>query len=129
MDKSGRENIDPRLLALMDKAVTEQGLFVKDLSAGDVVEIYTKSGNVYILEVLDPATHKVRARDKNGSLSREPVETYANGSSLTGTGTMVRAGWIAPGYRFLLGNVLMTKTEKVAVNGLWVLPAADEGKN
>lgn len=129
MSASGRENIDPRLLALMDKTASEEGIFVQDLQVGDTVEIHTKSGNVYTLEVLDPATHRVRARDKNGSLSKEPVETYAQGSSLTGTGTMIKVGWLAMGYRFTLGNILMSRTERVVVNGIQVLPKADESRN
>lgn len=129
MPESGRGNVDPRLLTLMDKAVIEHGVHVQDLSVGDVVEIHTKSGNVYTLEVVDPTSHKVKACDKSGNLSREPVETYANGSSLTGTGTMIRMGWIAVGYRFVLGNVLMARTEKVVVNGVQVLPEADQSRN
>lgn len=129
MAESGRKNIDPRLLALIDKAETEQGLFVENLSAGDVVEMHTKSGNVYTFEVLDPATRKVKARDQRGTLSKEPVETYANGSSTSGTGTMIRMGWMAVGYRFVLGNALMTRTERVIVNGVQMLPRADHGKN
>lgn len=120
MADEGRKHVDPRLLALMDKAGVERGLNVEELSAGDVVRIETHSGNVYTMEVLDPKKRRVKA--KGGKLGAKFVETYANGSSLTGTGTMIRLGWIALGYRFLLGLHLLSPTRRVTLNGFTVLP-------
>lgn len=123
----GRKHIDPRLLALMDKAEKEDGLFVQDLKAGDVVVIRTRN-HMYVLKVFDPEERKVEATS-NGQYFPEPTITYANGSSLTGTGTMIKMGWIAIGYRFLLGNVLLSETQSTTINGVQILPFANKTVN
>lgn len=111
----GREFIDPRLLALMDKAEKESGIFIKDLKTGDIVEIETRN-SVYTLKILDPQKNKVEMISTNSN-KPGPEVTYANGSSLTGTGNMVKLGWLAPDYRFSIGNWFTTRVNRIKVNG------------
>lgn len=127
MSEEGRKHIDPRLLALMDKAEKEDGLFIRDLKAGDTVTIRTRN-HMYVLKIIDPEERKVEAIS-NGQYFQEPAITYANGSSLTGTGTMIKSGWIAVGYRFLLGNIVLSETQSVTVNGVQILPFTSKTVN
>lgn len=120
MSEEGRKHIDPRLLALIDKAEKDDGLFIQDLKAGDIVTIRTLR-HMYVLKVLDPEGRKVEAMS-NGTYFQGPTITYARGSSLTGTGTMVKIGWIAVGYRFCLGKFVLLPTQSVSLNGVQILP-------
>lgn len=121
-EDSGRDNIDPKLLALMDEAEEKDGINIKDLKKGDVVEIVTKN-HIYKLLVLNSAEIEVQATS-NGSYPTEdePMVTCLVGSSLTGTGRMVRVGWIMPGYRLCLGDLVLSATQGIRVNGKKVLP-------
>lgn len=119
-EDSGRDYIDPRLLALMDEAEKKDGINIKDLKKGDVVEIVTKN-HIYKLLVLNPAEIEVQAASNGPSLT-EPMVTGFVGSSLTGTGTMVSVGWIMPGYRVCLGDLVLSATQEIRVNGKKVLP-------
>lgn len=113
--QEGRKHIDPRLLALMDAAEKEKGIFIQNLQSGDHVEVITRN-TVYNLKVIDPKKHEVEVTS-NGKFMPGPTITYVEGSSLTGRGTMIKIGWIAPGYRLLLGGGLLSTTQKVSVNG------------
>lgn len=125
MSDKGRKNIHPRLLALIDKAEKEDGLFIQDLQIGDTVTIRTRN-HMYVLKVLDPKERRVEATS-DGQYFQKPTITYAHGSSLTGTGTMVKIGWIAIGYCFCLGQLTLSLTQSITVNGVRVFPPTDEG--
>ena len=96
-------------------AAQQRGLRVEDLAVGDAVTVETIN-SVYALRVLDPAARKVLAAG-NGKHFPTPVETYVNGSSMTGTGSMVRLGWIGAGFPLWIGNVLVTEVQRILVNG------------
>lgn len=124
--EEGYKHIDQRLLDLIDLASLEDGIFVDKLKAGDLVEIHTKN-HVYTMKIINPETKEVEATSNSPHIT-EPTRTFANGSSLTGTGTMVKLGWIAVGYRFYLGNIFLSKTQKVVVNGVQILPRLNNTK-
>ena len=86
MDKShsGRQHIDPRLLALIDKAEGEESLDLKSLRKGDVVSVQTRN-TVYTMKVLDPENGKVLvnsdghhvAQETNGTVLAQPLLVQA----------------------------------------------------
>jgi len=107
--ESGRKHVDSRLLVLMDKARGEAGVKVQDLQVNDVLEVETESGSVYTLKVLNPKELMVEA--SGGKFG--PKLTTAHVSNC-----------IAVGNRFIVGNVLLSETCVVKVNGVQVLPCA-----
>jgi len=116
-----REGWGKPLLRLMDQAAREDGVWIRDLSAGDTVTVVTRNTR-YELRILDPERQLVRATS-DGKYVTEPTELCIQGSSLTGTGTMVRTGWVAVGYRLLLGaDLLLSETREVHLNGIKILP-------
>lgn len=78
------------------------------------------------MKVTDPKNNKVLVTS-NGQRVTEETEGTIGGSSLTGTGTMVKVGGIAVGLRLVLfvrgaGELLLSATQEVRVNGTKVLP-------
>ena len=114
MSHEGRQNIDPRLLAIIDEAERKTGIFVSSFKNGDVVEITTKN-HVYRFEMKDSEGRALMTSNNPDYLG--PEEAVIVGSSLTGTGTMVKMGLIAPDYRLWIGNILLSRTQSVKVNG------------
>ena len=126
-NESGRENIDPRLLNLIDKSENMSWLFVKSLKRGDVLEVQTKN-TLYAMKVLNPETGEVLV-NSNGSTVTKESKGIVTGTTLTGYGTMVKIGGITIGFRLVLwvqdlGEAILTATQEVRVNGVKVLPTA-----
>ena len=96
-------------------AARQTGLRIEDCAVGDLVEVKTVS-TTYVLKVLDPAGRKVEVRG-GAKHFLEWTTTYVNGSSMTGSGSMARLGWIGVGFRLWLGNILLSETQRITVNG------------
>lgn len=113
------------LESAVEFAARQKGLRIEDCAAGDVVTVETMN-SVYRLRVTDPASREVEVRG-TGDHFRSPVVTFVNGSSMTGTGAMVRLGWIGVGFPLWLGNVLLTPTRRILVNGKLFQEQAPDG--
>lgn len=103
------------LESAVDFAAKQKGLSVTACAVGDVIELTTMH-NTYTLTLLDPA-RKFVSVEGSGEHFSEPTETFVNGSSMTGTGSMVRGGWIGAGFRLWLGIVFITEVRSIKVNG------------
>lgn len=121
----GRAHLDPRLLSLIDETDGLSWLFVDKLQKGDVLEVQTLN-TLYTMKVIDPETGKVLV---NSNGKRITQETPANvwGTTLTGTGTMVKMKGIAVGLRLVIfvegiGELILSATQEARVNGEKVLP-------
>lgn len=125
----GRKHIDPRLLSLIDASEEISWLFIKNLKRDDVVEVQTIH-TLYTMKVVDPEKGQVLVTSNGKKITKEVNGTVC-GSSLTGTGTMMKMGGIAVGLRLVLfaqgmGELLLSFTQKVSVNGFEVLPGQSE---
>ena len=122
---SSRECIEPRLLSLLDKSEEMPWLFVNRLQEGDTLEVQTKN-TLYTMLVMEPTEGKVLA-NSNGLHIKQETETIVAGTTLTGTGTMVKVGGITIGLQLVLfakgiGELVLSATKEVRVNGVQVLP-------
>ena len=85
---------------------------------------------LYTMKIIDPADNKV-VINSNGRHITEETEGFVGGSSLSGTGTMMKMGGIAIGLRLVLfvekaeksGEMLLSSTKEVRVNGIRMLPS------
>lgn len=135
MDKgpSGRNHVDPRLLSLIDKSEQEPWLFMKDLNKGDVLEVQTMD-TLYTMKVTDPEKGRVLV-NSNGRHITQETEATVSGSTITGTGTMMKIGGITVGLRLILfikgvDELILSLTQEVRVNGFKILPVEhDESVN
>lgn len=121
------------------ETVEQKGVFINDFPAGSVITIRTRD-YTYHMMLIDPKTGKVEVTTSRGDHKDSRVEKisgpiHALGSSLTGTGAMVKSKWIAVGFSFQLGYEIqelepgllsiglnLQQTESVSVNGKQILP-------
>ncbi|MDA2935623.1 hypothetical protein MYX06_00170 [Patescibacteria group bacterium AH-259-L05] len=121
-------NLDPRLSARIDKTAKEDGISVKKLQVGDVIEIDTLN-HTYRLKMLDPKTSKVEVSSDDPFFIR-PVTTHAIGSNLTNYWGSVKQGLIMVGYSFALGrDIYLPLTQTVRINGVQILPRDTKDTN
>lgn len=127
MNKSdpGRQYIDPRLLALMDDSEEREGLDIRHLRKGDVVSLHTRN-TIYTMEVVNPEQGQVLV-NSNGERISQLMEGRVLGTTLTGTGTMVKIYTVILGLRLCLfvegiGELILSSTQSVLVNGTQILP-------
>ena len=130
MDKehSGREHIHPSLLSLIDMSDEVPWLFVRDLKNGDVLEIQTRN-TLYTMKVTDPENGKVMV-NSNGQRITQEAEASVLGTTITGTGTMVKYRGITVGLSLVVfvkgvGELILSPTQEVRVNGFKALPLED----
>lgn len=81
-----------------------EGIQIKDCAVGDRIAVTTRNTR-YVLEVLDPAERRVLVTS-DGKKVTTPTEMHVIGITLTGTGTMVKLGFLAVGYRLCIGPLL-----------------------
>jgi len=86
---SGRQYIDPRLLALIDQSEKEESLDMRNLRSDDVVSLQTVN-TLYVMKVLDPEKGTVMVSSNGSHISDVPRAGSVMGTTLTGTGTMVK---------------------------------------
>src|SRR3989338_9964195 len=86
---SGRQHIDPRLLVLMDQAEKEESLDMRVLRKNDVVSLQTMN-TLYTMLVMDPERGTVMVSSNGSHISDVPRAGSVMGTTLTGTGTMVK---------------------------------------
>lgn len=123
---NGREHIDPRLLNLIEWANEQPWLFVKNLRQGDILEIQTQN-TLYTMKIINPENGDVLVTSDGKHITKE-TPAYIWGTTLTGTGTMIKMGSITVGFRLILsveglGVLRLSPTKEVRVNGVKVLPA------
>jgi len=120
------QHMGPYLLSLTEQSEGMTWIFMKNLRVGDVLEVQTPD-TIYDMKVIDPEKGKVLVKS-SGRHNREETEAVVIGSSLTGTGTLVKLRGIAFGLRLCLyvksvDELLLSATQEVRVNGTKVLPA------
>ncbi len=128
MDKEhlGREHIEPRLLSLVDASEEVPWLFIKNLNVGDILEVQTRK-TLYTIKVTNPKSGSATI-NSNGRHVTQEIDGSVLGTTLTGTGTMVKMGGIAIGFRLVLfvngiGELILSSTQEVRINGFKILPA------
>ena len=95
--EQGRAHWHPKLLQLMDEAEKELGIFIQFRDKKDLIKIETDKAT-YELRVINPKEREVVFLDNNTNRILKNANGVIIGSSLTGTGTMVKLGWIAENY-------------------------------
>ena len=123
---SGRQHIDPRLLVLMDQAEKEESLDMRVLRKNDVVSLQTMN-TLYTMLVLDPERGTVMVSSNGSHISDVPRAGSVMGTTLTGTGTMVKLRTIVLNLRLCLfveglGQLRLSRTQSVSVNGVKIIP-------
>ena len=133
MDKNhpGRQYIDPRLLALMDKVEEEESLDLNSLRKDDVVFVQTRN-TIYTMKVLDPKKGRVLVNSNGEHVAQETNGTVL-GATLTGTGTRVKLNTIILGLRLCVfieggGELIFSPTQRVSVNGCRIFPIDKNNK-
>ena len=129
MDKNhpGRQNIDPRLLASIDAAEEEDSLNLSGLKKDDVVSVRTRN-TVYTLKMIDLSRGNAEVLiNSNGRHVTRETRGRVLGTILTGTGSMVKSNTIVLGLRLCvwvegLGELRLSATQEVSVNGMKILP-------
>ena len=129
---SGRQYIDPRLLALIDQSEKEESLDMRNLRSDDVVSLQTVN-TLYVMKVLDPEKGTVMVSSNGSHISDVPRAGSVMGTTLTGTGTMVKLRTIILNLRLCLfvggiGELRLSATQSVSVNGIRIMPI-DRSKN
>lgn len=124
-DRSGRDHIDPELLSMIDESDKSDWIFVKNLKKDDLLEIQTMN-TLYTMKVTDPEKRRVLVHSTGRHITEEVNGTVV-GTTLTGTGTMVKMGGITPFLELVLwvegkGELILSPTQEVRVNGKRVLP-------
>src|SRR3989338_1707555 len=144
---SGRQHIDPRLLVLMDQAEKEESLDMRVLRKNDVVSVQNKHrvksvhclkrnndvlsrqtmNTLYTMLVLDPERGTVMVSSNGSHISDVPRAGSVMGTTLTGTGTMVKLRTIVLNLRLCLfveglGQLRLSRTQSVSVNGVKIIP-------
>lgn len=127
MDKShpGRQHIDPRLLALIDKSEEEESLDIGSLRKGDVISLQTRN-TLYTMQVVDPENGQVIVSSTGGHVT-EATKGVVVGTTITGSGTMIKLRTIIFSLRLCLfvqgkGELILSATQSVLVNGIKILP-------
>jgi len=123
---SGRQYIDPRLLALIDQSEKEESLDMRNLRSDDVVSLQTVN-TLYVMKVLDPEKGTVMVSSNGSHISDVPRAGSVMGTTLTGTGTMVKLRTIILNLRLCLfvggiGELRLSATQSVSVNGIRIMP-------
>lgn len=129
-DHPGRQYIHPDLLQMIDEGEKGQWVFMKDLKAGDILEVITMN-SIYTMRVVDPERGEVLIASNSSRYINEEVRGVVAGTTLTGTGTMVKIGGITPLLRLVLwaegcGTLVLSATQEVRLNGERVLPVIAE---
>jgi len=128
MKNTGRNNLNPRLLALFEKSEDAVWLMVNYLEKEDLLEIQTRN-TLYKFTITDPLKRMAMA-NSNGLIIVEETEVCIGGSTLTGTGSMLKLGAIAVGFSpiVFIGSreIVLSYVKEVRVNGVKALPREEE---
>lgn len=81
----------------LEKAGHEHGIQIKKLVRGDLLKI-SVGGKLFVVKIIDPKKGEgIVIEDESNSIS-SGSKIIVLGSSLTGTGAMLKIGWIAVDY-------------------------------
>lgn len=122
---NGKRHLDPRYLAVCESADDIPWFDLKSLRTGDVVEIDTKH-HKYMMRVVDSDKRKVLLRSDTDDALKDELEYCLYGTTLTGTGSMLRVGLLAYGQHPLLGRGCIFDGEDFTPPVEKVLPAIGE---
>lgn len=105
--RSGRDNIDPALLAKIDKSEKDGGIFLKEVANGSLVKVHTQNSEY----VLTPIRGKgeTRVAIVGGRYIPRPMVAFFRGSTFGGS--MIKIGWLGKGMHLevnLLGGGLLS---------------------
>ena len=109
---------------LIEQAGVADGIDTRKLRAGDEILIRT-CNTFYRLELADP-TRGSGTATSDGKFITSASDASLLGATLSGTGTMVKMGWVLLGYPMVLfvpGQELVTSpVQGVSVNGVPLVP-------
>jgi hypothetical protein len=130
--KDGYRGWDDRLADLIRDSEKGSGICVEALLEGDVVSVKTLN-SLYMLKIIDPKSGKAIVHG-TGDFFSEPTKVSILGSSLSGTGNMIKTRWIIPGKLLILalaegGTVNLSPVVAIIVNGRPVYPTQKEIKH
>lgn len=111
------------LARLAQKVRSDGGIFIQDLHEGDLLEIETHNG-IYLFQIKDPSCRILQLAGQSRKTWEMPgskkISLIARGSSLNNKGDFVRIGWIRTGYRFCVGDFMLSQTKSVKVNNVLI---------
>lgn len=106
--------------AWLDAVDAIDGLDTRQLRAGDVLTVQTQH-SVYTLDIVDPQHGDAKARG-SGDFLQDQVTVRVLGTTLTGRGSLLKTGVIAPGFKMVLqvpdGELMTSRVRRVFINGM-----------
>lgn len=121
---AGCEHLHRSLLDLIKINDGAPWVFVHDLRVGDVLSVQTQN-TLYTFYIENPKEGAATITN-NGKAIKEKVSGWIGGTTLSGTGTMVRVGGITIGLRLVLlvngEEYILSPTREISVNGTKILP-------
>jgi len=121
VSEDGKKYLSDDLRRLIEDQEGVRWLNIADLQKDDILKVKTKN-SLYIMTITDPEKNKVMViSDSKAVPIEDPEPACMLGSTLTGTGTMLKVGRIGKGYRICLAveghnELILTPTEKVFIN-------------
>ena len=109
---------------VLEKAGYEHGIQIKKLMRGDILKILIGI-RILTIKITNPKEKEALVINHEGGLLAPNSKLYIQGSSLTGTGAMLKDGWIAVNYLICISldkKELYGYVKKVWLNKQLVLP-------
>lgn len=112
--------LQSEVAAWLDAVDAIEGLDTRQLRAGDVLVVQTQH-NAYTLRILDPE-HGDATAQGSGDFLQQEVAVRVLGTTLTGRGSLLKTGVIAPGFKMVLqvpdGELMTSRVRRVFINGM-----------
>ncbi len=121
MSEDGKKYLSDSLKKAIEDQEGVRWLNVEDLQKGDILKVKTNN-SLYEMRMTDPAKHKCAVTSDSKSVPIEnETEACILGSTLTGTGSMLKIGRIGKDYWICLavegrGELILSSTQKVFIN-------------
>lgn len=118
----GHPNLSPELNRMIEEAQQTKWLNIENLKEGDILEVHTRN-TVYTFEITNPKEGGVKVKSTS---ERYPIENNTDGiiygTTLSGTGTMLKLRHIATGLKMSIGvqkygELILSTTQKILLNG------------
>lgn len=121
-------DLQAEVAAWLEAVDAIDGLDTRQLRAGDVLVVETQH-NVYTLHIVDPEHGEASARG-SGDFLQDEVKVRVLGTTLTGRGSLLKTGVVAPGFKLVLqvpdGELMTSRVRRVFLNGM---PFDGAGRN
>lgn len=120
-NQDGRQFLSQGILDMIDKADETEWIIVKELNKGDILRIKTMN-TTYDIEIIDPEKGFVKFTNDSDRFPMKNTEGSIGGTTLSGTGSMIKLGHITTGMRLCIwaegiGELTLSSTQEVFVNG------------